>query len=293
VPLEIVHSPVLAREVVDFLNIVPGGIYVDATVGLGGHAKEIVSRIGSDGRIIGIDRDEEALIIASERLSDGRIILTKGKFSDMETIVHRNGISQVDGVIFDIGVSMAQLKNHSRGFSYNSDDRLDMRMDTESRLSAWEVVNTYPEKELGRILHEFGEERFSKKIARAIIDRRKEKRFETCRELSNLVEQVYRKRGRIHPATRTFQALRIEVNRELDELRAGLDASALLLRKGGRLCVISYHSLEDRIVKRCFIENAKNGLFKILTKKPVIPGTEELRSNPSSRSAKLRSAEKL
>jgi 16S rRNA (cytosine1402-N4)-methyltransferase len=291
--LEIVHLPVMMKEVIEVLKPKEHGIYVDATIGLGGHAENILKLSGSEGKLIGIDRDEDTLKIASRRLSNKRVVLKRGNFSDMEVMLFTEGIHGVDGVLFDLGISMFQLKQPSRGFSFISDERLDMRMDKMQSLSAWDVVNKYPERKLERIIREFGEERLSRKIAISIVRQRGRKPIDTCYELAKLVEHVYGKRGRIHPATKTFQALRIEVNKELDQLKAGLDASLRLLKKGGRLCVISYHSLEDRIVKNFILSNSKKGLLKIITKKPVTPSSEEIKINPSSRSAKLRAAEKI
>ena len=279
--------------VIELLAPVQNGVYVDATVGLGGHSGDIIKMIGAGGRLIGIDTDEEALREAGERLSDNRVILRKGSFADMETLLLDESISEVDGILFDLGVSMMQLKNLERGFSFASDKRLDMRMDREQRLSAWEMVNRYPERELERIVREFGEERLSRKIAKAIAWQRDKKTINTCAELSEIVEAVYGGRGRVHPATKTFQALRIAVNSEIEQLQDGLQAALRLLKKGGRLCVIAYHSLEDRIVKRFIAEHSKSGQFRILTKKPVTASPEELRGNPSSRSAKLRAAERI
>jgi 16S rRNA (cytosine1402-N4)-methyltransferase len=283
----------MQREVMEMLNPRQDGVYIDATVGLGGHLEEILKVIGSGGRVIGIDRDDEALKTVDKKLSDDRVILKRGSFSEMENLLHTDGISAADGIFFDLGVSMLQLKNHERGFSFISDERLDMRMDRRQKTSAWDIVNRYPEKELARILWVFGEERLSRKIARAIVSRRDRNRINTCSELSKIVEGVYGGRRRFHPATKTFQALRIEVNKELDQLKAGLDSAQRMLKEGGRLCVISYHSLEDRIVKNFMTESSKKGLLKILTKKPQTPSAEELRSNPSSRSAKLRAAERI
>jgi 16S rRNA (cytosine1402-N4)-methyltransferase len=291
--VEIPHLPVMVREVTELLNPKVGGVYVDATIGHGGHSEKILKLIGSEGKLIGIDRDEEALNISAERLSDSRVILKRGNFSDMEDLLYQEGISGVDGILFDLGVSMMQLKNLERGFSFISDERLDMRMDRRQKISAWDVVNRYPERDLEKVLREFGEERLSKKISKAIVRWRSKKPIDTCSELSKIVEGAYGRRGRSHPATKTFQALRIEVNRELEELRTGLDTSLRFLKKNGRLCVISYHSLEDRIVKNFMINSSKKGLVRIITKKPQIPSPEELRVNPSSRSAKLRSAEKI
>jgi 16S rRNA (cytosine1402-N4)-methyltransferase len=283
----------MLSEAMGVLNPRSGGIYVDATVGTGGHSEEILKFISSEGRLIGIDRDIEALKMAQKRLSDKRVILKRGNFSDMKNLLSEHGIFEVDGILFDLGISMLQLKNSERGFSFTSDKRLDMRMDRDQEFSAWDVVNKYPEKELDRIFREFGEEHFAKKISKAIIRWRSKKTIDTCSELSGIVQRVYGRRGRIHPATKTFQALRIEVNRELDELRAGLDSSLRLLKKAGRLCIISYHSLEDRIVKHFMADSSKKGLLKVIIKKPIVPGPEELRSNPSSRSAKLRGAERI
>jgi 16S rRNA (cytosine1402-N4)-methyltransferase len=290
---EVVHLPVMQSEVMEMLNPRQNGIYVDATVGLGGHAENILKAIGSGGRYFGIDRDGDALNIAEKRLSDKRVTLKRGSFSDMESLLSSEGVSEVDGVLFDLGLSMIQLRNHERGFSFISEKRLDMRMDRGQRMSAWDVVNKYSVKDIERVLRDFGEEPLSKKIASAVVSQRSKKTIDTCSGLSKIIEGVYRGRGRIHPATRTFQALRIEVNKELDQLRAGLEAAVRLLRPGGRLCVIAYHSLEDRIIKFFLLDNAKSGLLIIITKKPLTPQPGEKRLNPSSRSAKLRAAEKV
>lgn len=291
--VEIIHLPVMHEEVLEMLEPGQDGVYVDATIGLGGHAEKILTMIGSEGKLIGIDRDDEALKAAEKRLSDKRLILLKGSFSDMESLLHMAGVNEVDGILFDLGVSMLQLRDMDRGFSFASDKPLDMRMDREQKVSARDIVNRYREKELERILREFGEERLSKRIAHAIIRWRGKKPIETCAELSGIVEHAYGRRGRTHPATRTFQALRIAVNKELEQLRAGLDGALRLLKKGGRLCVISYHSLEDRTVKNFMLDNAKKGMLSLITKKPRIPSSEEMKRNPSSRSAKLRAAERV
>ncbi len=271
----------------------PGGIYVDATVGLGGHAEELLKLIGPGGRLIGIDRDDEALKMAKERLGDSRVVLAQGRFSNLKDVLGGKGVCEVDGILFDFGVSMMQFKDPGRGFSFSSDEALDMRMDRSQGLRAEDVVNTYPEKELGRILREYGEERLAPKIARAIRTYRAKKKIVTCRELAEIVLTVYRGRGRHHPATKTFQALRIEVNNEIGEIRGGLNAAAGLLRKGGRLCAISYHSLEDREVKTFIRDADRQGVMLTLTKKPLTPSYDEIRRNPSARSAKLRGAERL
>ncbi len=249
--------------------------------------------IGQDGRVIGIDRDEEALRRTAARLRDHRLILRKGSFSRIAEIFGSTGMTAADGILLDLGVSMMQFKDLSRGFSFSSDERLDMRMDISQKLSAWNVVNEYPEKELVRILKEYGEEYKAVKIAAAIADYRATKGIDTCSQLAAIVARAVGRRGRIHPATKTFQALRIEVNREIEELRGGLEGSMKILKRGGRLCVISYHSLEDRVVKNFMRDNARERRLRLLVKKPVVPGIAEIRSNPSSRSAKLRGVEKL
>lgn len=290
--MKVIHLPVMLREVIMLLKPVLGGVYVDATVGLGGHAEEILRHIGS-GRLLGIDRDEEALDMALKRIPDNRLTLKKGKFSAIGRLTAEAGISEADGILLDLGTSMFHLKTAERGFSFFSEGPLDMRMDREQEMTAADIINKYPEKEISRILWEYGEEKLSRKIARAVIDYRAKKKIDTCAELSDIVYRVYRKRGKRHPATKTFQALRIAVNDELNELRKGLNEAAGLLKSGGRLCVISYHSLEDRIVKNFIRDEHKQGGLRMLTKKPMAPSDEEVRLNPSARSAKLRGAEKI
>jgi len=252
----------------------------------------ILKMIGQDGRVIGLDRDDEALKQAAARLSDVRVTLKKATFSNMEATMHSLGMPEADGVLFDLGVSMMQLRDTARGFSFLSEERLDMRMDSRQILSAWDVVNTYAEQELIRIIREYGEEFRAARVVREIVRSREKKTIDTCAELAGIISRVLGRSGRTHPATRVFQALRIEVNRELDELKAGLASSLSMLKQGGRLCVISYHSLEDRIVKNFIRDNAKAGKVIQLTKKPIVASREEMRNNPSSRSAKLRGAEK-
>ncbi len=287
------HLPVLLREVIEMLSPVKGGTYIDATVGLGGHSEEILKMIGQDGRVIGIDRDEEALRRTAARLHDDRLVLRKGSFSGLERIFRAADMTAADGILLDLGVSMMQFKDLGRGFSFSSDERLDMRMDISQDLSAWDVVNEYPEKDLVRILREYGEEYRAVRIARAIADYRVTKNIDTCSQLAGIIARAAGRRGKIHPATKTFQALRIEVNREITELQRGLDASLRVLKRGGRLCVISYHSLEDRVVKNFMRDNAREKQLRLLVKKPLVPGILEIRGNPSSRSAKLRGAERL
>ena len=282
----------MGQEILEALMVKSDGIYVDATIGMGGHTESILQK--ADGcTVIGIDRDEEALEIAKERLKSGHLHLVKDRFSNMKSAVNELGYNEVDGILLDIGVSTLHLKADGRGFSFMKDEALDMRMDQEQKLTAEEVVNRYPEKELADVIWKYGEERFSRRIARAIVSSRLKKRIVSCTELAAIIEKAVWRRGRIHPATKTFQALRIEVNKELAELQAAIDGGSGLLKKGGRLCVISYHSLEDRIVKNAFRQLAKEGVFNIITRKPLVPSRQERILNPSSRSAKLRVGEKI
>ncbi len=277
----------------DALELKSAGTYVDATLGLGGHAVGILQR--AEGcTLIGIDRDETAIRIAKERLKGyQKVYFVKEKFSNLKEVVNNLGYEKVDGIILDAGVSTLHLKSEDRGFSFMSDGPLDMRMDRDSDLTAETVVNTYKENELADIIYQYGDERFSRRIARSIVYNRRKKRIATCKELEEIVFKAVGRRGRIHPATRTFQALRIEVNSELDELSKAVDSGVELLEKQGRFCVLSYHSHEDRIVKFAFRKFAKEGLLRIITKKPMVPEREEQKLNPSSRSANLRVAEKI
>ncbi len=287
------HKPVLLAETIQLLNVQPRGIYVDATLGSGGHTREILNRLGPEGRVVGIDRDQEALERVERDLRDPRLLTLHTSFSRMAKALREKGIKEVDGVIMDLGVSMEQLKDPERGFSFHSDARLDMRMDKTQRLTAEEIVNRWSQQKIERIIREYGEERYARPIAKAIIAERKKGPIYSCRQLAEVVQRIKRKRTKIHPATKTFQALRIAVNNELEELQKGLENSLEMLKKGGRLCVISYHSLEDRIVKRFFVDTEKKGLMKRLTKKPLLPTKEEIRDNPSARSAKLRGGERI
>ncbi|HDK17108.1 MAG TPA: 16S rRNA (cytosine(1402)-N(4))-methyltransferase RsmH [Nitrospirae bacterium] len=288
-----VHVPVMLNEIVEALRVKRSGIYVDGTVGLGGHAEGILRKAEGECTLIGMDRDEEALEIAGKRLKDYDVQLMKDNFSNMEDAVKGLGYKEVDGILLDLGLSTLQLKAEGRGFSFLRDDPLDMRMDTAQELTAANIVNEYPEKDLANVLWKYGEERFSRKIARAIVNARQRKTIKTCKELALIIEKAVKRRGRIHPATRAFQTLRIEVNKELTLLSMALDAGINLLGPKGRLCVLSYHSLEDRIVKHSFKDMAKKGVLTIITKRPLTPQKEERDANPSSRSAKLRVAEKL
>lgn len=290
---EFQHRPVLIREVLSMLAPSRGGVFLDATVGTGGHAMAILERLEGEGLLICSDRDEEALKISMERMKVRNVVFVKSRFSELSSKIEALGISGIDGALFDLGVSLYQLKKDERGFGFSSHSRLDMRMDRASGITAWDVVNTYPEEKLLRILKEYGEEPMALRIVRAIIKKRKESPINTPEELAKLIEKTIGRRGRIHPATRTFQAIRIEVNDELNELRQGLTSIFEFLKKGGRLCVISYHSLEDRIVKHIMREWVRTERAELLTKKPITPSSEEIRVNPSSRSAKLRGVKRL
>jgi 16S rRNA (cytosine1402-N4)-methyltransferase len=295
----------MLREVLEYLDPREGGTYIDATVGPGGHAEEILGRIGGSGLLLGIDRDQEALALAAERLGcigwnedyakvrKKRCVVRRAGFAELERVAGEAGIESADGVLFDFGVSMLQLRDPSRGFSFTSDAPLDMRMDTSGELTAREIVNTWSEGDLERILRDFGEESRARRVARAITRERARSPITTCSELADLVGRALGRRGRIHPATRTFQALRLAVNDELGQIDRGLRAALGILAPGGRLVAVSYHSLEDRAVKHFMREQKQTGSMNILTKKPVTPGREEVASNPSARSAKLRAGEVL
>ncbi len=303
------HVPVLLKEAIDFLDVRRGGRYIDATVGLGGHSYEIAKRLGAPGHLIGFDKDPKALEIARERLEtqgpstslrsarDDRagdwptIELRHGSFADL---ANEQGPKTIDGILADLGVSSLQLSDAARGFSFQAEGPLDMRMNPQAELTAEQVVNRMDERELANVIYEFGEERRSRRIARAIVRSRP---IRTTAQLAEVISAAARPMNkaerRIHPATRTFQALRIFVNRELDDLRELLNAAPQLLKPGGRLVVISFHSLEDRIVKDSLREGVKQGHYRLLTKKPVTATEEEVDRNPRSRSAKLRAAEKI
>jgi 16S rRNA (cytosine1402-N4)-methyltransferase len=298
------HVPVLLKEAIDFLAVRRGGTYIDATVGLGGHSYEIARRLGAPGHLIGLDKDPAALERARERLVVGRssllvgetdwptVELRHGSFADLANDERRTANDRVDGLLADLGVSSLQLDDAARGFSFQAEGPLDMRMDPQSERTAEQVVNHLDEPELADVIYEFGEERRSRRIARAIVRSRP---IRTTAQLADVISAAARSmnRGeRIHPATRTFQAIRIFVNRELDDLRALLEAAPRILKPGGRLVVISFHSLEDRIVKDALREGASQGLYRLLTKKPVTASEEESGRNPRARSAKLRAAEK-
>jgi 16S rRNA (cytosine1402-N4)-methyltransferase len=285
----IAHIPVLLEEVMNNLVCVENNLFVDATIGGGGHSYYILER-HKDVKIIGIDVDEDALKVAEERLYvfKDRVTLIRGNFRELKKILNMAGIPSVGCVLFDLGLSTYQLMG-KRGFSFDDDSFLDMRMDNREKFTAYDVVNGYTYERLIRILEEYGEERKGIKIARAIIEERKQKPISTSKELSNVVLKAKRRKGRLHPATKTFQAVRIEVNGELENVRAGIGDAIDLLSPKGRIGVISFHSLEDRIAKN-ILKNSP--LLKVLTKKTIRPDRAEIKENPRARSAKLRIAEK-
>jgi 16S rRNA (cytosine1402-N4)-methyltransferase len=289
------HVPVLLKDAIEFLHVRTGTTVADCTLGMAGHAAEIVRRLGAQGHLIGFDRDPEALALAKEQLENvanelgsqaPKIMLIGEAFSSIARHVEP---ASLDGILADFGISSLQLGEAHRGFSFSADGVLDMRMDTRQGPTAAQVVNEASEHELANLIYEYGEERRSRRIARAIVRGRP---VTTTGQLARIVATAApaMKQDRIHPATRTFQALRIYVNRELDEIRALLEAAPKLLKPSGRLVVISFHSLEDRIAKDSLREGAHKGIWEILTKKPVIPDEDEIESNPRSRSAKLRAA---
>ncbi len=289
----------MAEEAVEFLVTDPEGVYLDCTLGGGGHSEKILEKLGSGGRLIGIDRDQQAVAIARENLKKyaDKTILVNDNFTNIEKVVQQYGLEKADGILFDLGVSSMHLSSPERGFSFRLTGPLDMRMNQTDKLTAREIVNEWGEDELYRIFRNYGEERWAGRIARAIVKEREKQSFETTADLVNLIFRASpktRARTKIHPATRVFQALRIAVNQELENLKEALIAGEKILRnenlpeRHGRMVVISYHSLEDRIVKHFFRENN----FKILTPHPLRPEKEEIEANPRARSARLRAAEK-
>jgi 16S rRNA (cytosine1402-N4)-methyltransferase len=297
---EVKHAPVMLKEAIEFLAPQEGGIYVDCTLGSGGHAKEILRLIGPTGRLIGFDKDESALNRSKEVLAPylEQLVFIHSDFRQMVEFLHDLQIDKVDGILFDLGVSSNQVLEPERGFSYNYDAFLDMRMDQSSATTAADLVNTLSEKELADIIFRYGEERWARRIASFIVDWRKKAPVTTTGQLVEIIKAAIPARARRtgpHPARRTFMALRIAVNDELTGVEAGLRAGISLLKQGGRIVVISFHSLEDRIVKSVFREygwHSRNEIH-ILTKKPIVPEAAEIEANPRSRSAKLRAAEKL
>lgn len=302
------HKSVLLDETIKGLNIKPDGIYVDGTLGGGGHAYEVCRRLNNKGSFIGIDQDAAAIEAAGIRLSDfgERVTIIRSNYCDMKSRLHEKGIDKVDGIVLDLGVSSYQLDTADRGFSYREDAPLDMRMDQRSEMTARDIVNDYSEMDLYRVIRDYGEDKFAKNIARHIVRERAKRPIETTGELTEVIRHAIpmkfqKKTG--HPAKRTFQAIRIELNRELDVLRDSLDDMIDMLNPGGRLCIITFHSLEDRIVKSAFKKNenpctcpsdfpvcvcGKVSKGRVITRKPILPSEEEMEVNSRSKSAKLR-----
>lgn len=312
--MEFKHRPVLLEETIESLKIRPDGIYVDGTLGGAGHASQVCKRLSEKGRFVGIDQDDCALQAAGERLKEFgknvRIDCVKSNYCQMKSVLENLGIDKVDGILLDIGVSSYQLDNAERGFTYREDAPLDMRMDQSSSFSAKDVVNQYDEMQLYRVIRDYGEEKFAKNIAKHIVAARQEKKIETTGELIEIIKASIPAKVRAtggHPAKRTFQAIRIEVNRELEVLQDSIDEMIDLLNDGGRLCIITFHSLEDRIVKNKFRENedpcicpknfpvcvcGRKSRGKVITRKPIVPSEQEVQENKRSKSSKLRVFEK-
>lgn len=288
------HIPVMLNELMEYLRPEEGKTILDCTVGGGGHAEATLKVIGPQGRLIGIDQDSEALKIAQRRLRNfANVSLIQANFRNIDTVVKVAGIAKVDGIMFDVGVSSLHLDSAERGFSIRHNGPLDMRMDRGMKFSAFDIVNSMPETELAEIFKKYGEERWHRRIARAIARERKKTRIADTAQLAALiVKTVPYRYSRIHPATRAFQALRITVNDELEALREALTKCMDLLSPGGRICVISFHSLEDRIVKEQFRKLSGEGQLRLVTKKPVVPAEQEIAQNPRARSAKLRAGER-
>ncbi len=303
------HKPVLLDEMIESLNIRPDGIYVDGTLGGGGHAKAVCERLGDGGRLIGIDQDGDAIEAATSRLSEfgSKVTIIRDNYLRIQRDLFELGIEKVDGIYLDLGVSSYQLDEPERGFTYKAEDApLDMRMDRRQDKTAADIVNDYDEEDLYRILRDYGEERYAGNIAKKIVEARKTQRIETTGELNKIIRSAIPKKMRsdgTHPSRRTYQALRIEVNHELDVLESSIDVMTDLLNPGGRLCIITFHSLEDRIVKDKFKSNenpctcppdfpvcvcGKKSKGRVITRKPIIPAKEETEENRRSKSAKLR-----
>lgn len=305
--MEFKHKSVLLKETIDGLKVKPDGVYVDGTLGGAGHAFEVCKKLSAKGRFIGIDQDQDAIVAASERLAAcEQAMIIRSNYCYMVEELRARGITKVDGILLDLGVSSYQLDNEERGFTYRTDAPLDMRMDQRQSQTAGDIVNGYEEKELYRIIRDYGEDKFAKNIAKHIVAARQNGPIETTGQLTEIIRRAIPMKMQAtggHPAKRTFQAIRIELNRELDVLRDSLDGMIDLLDDEGRLCIITFHSLEDRIVKTIFRKNenpctcppefpvcvcGKKSKGRVITRKPILPGEEEMEENPRSKSAKLR-----
>lgn len=295
---EILHKPVMLTEVLSMLNLKAGMVVLDATVGLGGHSAAIAEKISPKGKLICLDKDEESLSLASKNLGpfSNNCIFAQNDFRNSDKVIAEQGLKGVDAVLFDLGISSYQLDNPLRGFSIRGEGPLDMRMDRKGFISAYDLLNNLNEDEIAAILWRFGQERFSHRIAHRLVQMRAKAPVSSTKQLAEVVLDVvpYKARfNRIHPATRTFQALRIAVNRELDALDEALKKAGSILNKGGRICVISFHSLEDKIAKENFREFVKTGNFALVFKKVLRPSIDEMKANPRSRSAKMRVIERI
>lgn len=291
----ILHIPVMLEEVMNYLNIIPEGIYIDATVGTGGHSKEILKRLEGRGLLIGFDRDSESIKITENILKNlgFKFILINKAFNEIPNALNMLSINKVDGILYDLGMSSFQLEEGKRGFSFkNLDEPLDMRFSIDEKIKASDILNSYSQRALERIFFEYGEEPFSKKVAKLIVEERKKKPFSRVEDLVSLIEKNIPRR-KIHPATRIFQALRIVVNNELEILEDSLKNIIPFLKKGARVVILTYHSLEDRIVKNFFKNSEKEGKIKIIMKKILRPSKEEIERNPRARSAKMRVGERV
>ena len=294
------HVPVMLEEVLDYLKLSPGQIIMDATLGTGGHSEQILKRILPGGRLIGIDRDENSLAISKERLFEFKdnIEFVHANFADLDLVLVNLGIEKIDGIVFDLGISSYQLHDAQRGFSFQEEGPLDMRLDKSSYICAYDLVNNLNENEISQMLWNFGQERWHNRIAHLLVQERRNEPICTTKQLANLVMRAiphrYRRSYyRIHPATRTFQAVRIAVNRELEILENTIKKAVDVLKKQARICVISFHSLEDRAIKHTFRALKAEGLIDLVTAKPLTPGFSEIEMNPSSRSSKFRVAERI
>lgn len=312
-PINFIHKSVLLDETINMLNIQPEGIYVDGTLGGGGHSYEVCKQLGDKGRLIGIDQDEAAIQAGGKRLEEfiDKVTVVRSNYSNIKSVVSNLGIAKVDGIILDLGVSSYQLDTVERGFSYKEDAPLDMRMDTRGNMTAKDIVNNYSEMELYRIIRDYGEDNFAKNIAKHIVRRREVAPLETTNDLTEVIKAAIPMKVRMnggHPAKRTFQAIRIELNKELEVLSNSLDDMIELLNPGGRLCIITFHSLEDRIVKSIFRKNenpctcpsnfpvcicGNKSKGNVITRKPIVPSEEEMELNKRAKSSKLRVFEKI
>jgi len=297
---EKLHVPVMLQEVLDYLKLAPGQIIVDATLGTGGHSLEILKIITPKGRLVGIDRDENSLAVCRQRLAEFKdnTEFVHANFSDLDQVLANLGIANIDGIVFDLGISSYQLQDAQRGFSFQEEGPLDMRLDKSSYISAYDLVNNLNENEISQMLWNFGQERWHNRIAHLLVQERRNEPIATTKQLANLViraipHRYRRSYYRIHPATRTFQAVRIAVNRELEVLESTIKKAVDILNKHARICVISFHSLEDRAIKHTFRRLAADGLIDIITAKPLTPNPGEIEVNPSSRSSKFRVAERI